>query len=339
MNHSRLARAVVGVAFVCLTHGSDLAAAEADRIAEGRSHFARGVEYYKEEDYRNAMVEFKRAYELAPNYKLLYNLGQTGQELRDYAFALKSLEQYLAEGGKELTAERRAEVNEIVRKLKQRVAEVTIRTNSSGADVMVDETVVGRTPLAGPVVVSAGNRKITLTKGSVNASRSIEVAGGEHAELTLDLNSSDDQAHPAQREHAPSAPASARDQRASPGATRLSQGPDDGKSDGNTATWVGVITTGALAVATGVVGGLAIAAKHDYDTTLDKYPIAPGDVADARSETRKRALAADILGAATLLSGGITIWVALSNNHRDSNASGNVGVTVTPTALIARGEF
>ena len=46
---------------------------DATTQAEARAHFSRGVEFYKEGDYRTALIEFKRAYEVLPNYKVLYN--------------------------------------------------------------------------------------------------------------------------------------------------------------------------------------------------------------------------------------------------------------------------
>ncbi|RYE85226.1 MAG: hypothetical protein EOO75_17190, partial [Myxococcales bacterium] len=76
---------------------------------EGRQRFKRGVEFFKEGDYNAALVEFRRAYEVAPSYRILYNLGQTSYELQDYAGALTAFTRYLKEGGAEVDAARRAE--------------------------------------------------------------------------------------------------------------------------------------------------------------------------------------------------------------------------------------
>jgi Tfp pilus assembly protein PilF len=40
-------------------------------------HFQRGVALFNEADYAGALAEFKKAYELAPNPAVLYNIGQT----------------------------------------------------------------------------------------------------------------------------------------------------------------------------------------------------------------------------------------------------------------------
>ncbi|HEY5957344.1 MAG TPA: PEGA domain-containing protein [Polyangiaceae bacterium] len=339
MKHHRITIALAGVALVCTTMARGAYAADPERVAEGRAHFSRGVDYFKDEDYRNAMVEFKRAYELAPNYKLLYNLGQTGQELKDYAFALKSLERYLADGGADVPADRRTEVAATIRKLKQRVAEITINTDVSDADILVDDVPVGRTPLTSPLVVSAGHRKITLTKGPRNATRTVEVSGGERAELSLELTSAEPSGDP-QRGESNSPPTEAtKPSKTKPHHENANVSATSQPTEGGNSTWIGLVVTGVLAAATGVTGGLALAAKSDFDATVDKYPVAPGDVRDARSKTRSLALATDILGGATLVSGGITVWMALSSGHSTSNEANRVGFTLTPTGVVARGTF
>ena len=82
-------------------------AARADNTEEAKSHFQRAVDLFHEADFRAALIEFQRAYDAAPNYKVLYNLGQTAQELQDYAGALKAFRGYLDGGGREIPAARR----------------------------------------------------------------------------------------------------------------------------------------------------------------------------------------------------------------------------------------
>ena len=48
----------------------------ASKSDEASQHFRSGVAFYKDHDFAAALVEFKRAYELVPNYGVLYNLGQ-----------------------------------------------------------------------------------------------------------------------------------------------------------------------------------------------------------------------------------------------------------------------
>lgn len=343
MNRHRSRHAMVATSLLCCTLAHAVLAAESDQVAQGRAHFTRGVEYFKDEDFRNAMVEFRRAYEAAPNYKILYNLGQTAQELKDYAFALKSLEQYLTDGGNEIRADRRAEVTATIRKLKQRVAEVTLSANVSDADVFVDDVPAGRTPLPSPLVVSAGRRKIALSKGAMNVSRVVDVSGGEKTELSLELTEPTAKPAEATATESPrssqASPTTAKKPTSTTQAQPLEKAPGakaEQPSHSNAGVWVGVAVTGALAIATGVTGVLAMSAKRDFDSTIDRYPISPSDVSDARSKTRQLALVTDILGGAAILSCGITIWIAAASG---SDESKRVGLVLSPTGMAAHGSF
>src|SRR5262245_1414760 len=73
--------------------GSDQA-----RMNDAHGAFQRGIELYKEGDLSAAAVEFKRAYELVPSYKILYNMGQVSYLQHDYAAAMRYFRQYLREG-------------------------------------------------------------------------------------------------------------------------------------------------------------------------------------------------------------------------------------------------
>jgi len=155
---------------------------------EASSRFKRGLELYDEQDFPNALIEFRRAYELQPSYRILYNLGQVCFQLTEYACALRNFEKYLKEGGASVPSDRRAEVERDMAKLQTRIGRLQIITNTPGVDISIDDTYIGRTPLDTPVPVAAGRRKIVATKeGRAPLTRVIEVAGTESARVELEL--------------------------------------------------------------------------------------------------------------------------------------------------------
>jgi hypothetical protein len=165
----------------------------ADAVAQARQHFTRGVKLYEEDDFRTALIEFNRAYELAPNWQVLYNIGQSYYQLRDYADALATMERYVAEGGANVPRDRRAQVDKEMDELRGRVAHVTFTSNVEGADVAVDDVVLGKTPFTAPHVVSAGRHKMTASKaGWASAMKVVDVAGGDTMAISLDMT---EQAH------------------------------------------------------------------------------------------------------------------------------------------------
>src|SRR5690349_23326683 len=88
---------------------------------EASTRFRRGVELFQEEAYRASLAEFQRAYDISPDYRLLYNIAQAKIEIHDYLGAAESYERYLSGGGDQVPAERRAEVEQALAALRERV--------------------------------------------------------------------------------------------------------------------------------------------------------------------------------------------------------------------------
>ena len=143
--------------FVCGA-GHVRAQAEPGSVEAGRDHFNRGVEYVQDGDLKGALIEFKRAYAVAANYRVLYNLGQVENELREYTEAQAYFQRYLKDGGDDIPAARRREVEALLGKLAGRIATLTIETDVPGAELFVDGVSIGKSPLSGPVRVSTGSR-------------------------------------------------------------------------------------------------------------------------------------------------------------------------------------
>jgi tetratricopeptide (TPR) repeat protein len=116
------------------------------RLDEARSRLQSGATLYDENDFRGALVEFQRAYELAPSYKILFNIALVEMALQDHAGALKAYTRYVKEGGPDITAARLAQVNADIERLKGRVGFLVIQTASS-AQVLIDDAHVGYAPL------------------------------------------------------------------------------------------------------------------------------------------------------------------------------------------------
>src|SRR3954467_9386089 len=74
------------------------------------ARFQTAVELYHEGNYAGALAEFKKAYQIAPSYRVLFNIAQAQYALGDFVSAHKSLSQYRTEGGDAIPAERAAQV-------------------------------------------------------------------------------------------------------------------------------------------------------------------------------------------------------------------------------------
>ncbi len=297
-------KAPLGLALLCpVVVVAASHAAEDPKVAEARQHFTRGVELYKDGDFRGALIEFQRAYQIAPNFRILYNIGKADLELLDYPAALVAFERYLAEGGAEVPSDKRAEVEAEIPKLKQRVAYLTIECNAPGVEIWIDELMVGKTPFSKEVVVGTGRHKVSVKGQSPEV---VEVAGGDHATVKLRV------------EVKPTTPLTPK-----PSASR-------------TGVWVGVTVTSALLVGTGVFGYLAIGSRKDFRDAANAGPLTPADADDRERKIKRFTITTDILAGATVLAGAITLYYVLS---RTESGQPDTKVGFGPGSLLLEGHF
>lgn len=116
IDRSRLSSGLVAliVLSVALQAQTVAAADESATRAFAREHFARGIALAKAHAYAEALREFQRAYDAAPHFAVLYNIGQAELALGESASGVATLERYLAEGGANIEALRKAEVEAII---------------------------------------------------------------------------------------------------------------------------------------------------------------------------------------------------------------------------------
>jgi hypothetical protein len=137
-----------------------------DNEKEAAVRFQRGVQLFKDGDFEAALTEFKQAYRVAPFYEVLYNIGLTQRRLFQYGEAVKSLNDYLEQGGKKVSAQRREAVRKELEEIRQLTCEVTIVVTGEGeAVISVDGQEVGKTPLRQPLLLRPGKRTIVAKRG------------------------------------------------------------------------------------------------------------------------------------------------------------------------------
>jgi len=291
-----------------------------EAVRDAGKHFQRGVTLYSETDYRGALVEFRRAYELAPNGAVLYNIGETEYQLRDYASALTTFERYLAEAA--AGDGHRVEVEANVRELRTRVGRLTITTVPRGADVTIDDRALGNR-FENPVVVGVGHLKVTATTpGRAPVTQYIDVAAEDDVSVLLQLPVA-------------GAVASKSVEHAVPGATPtgVPASPAAQRSPLIVAGW---ITTGVLAVGAGVFGVLAIREAADLKTEResiqDSGASSPQYAADKMSRldglsnrTRTYSMLADSLGVAAVAVGVVTLVSGFGSSPETATTQVSVG--------------
>jgi hypothetical protein len=265
--------------------------------------FKSGLELYAAGDYVGSRIEFQRAYDVAPNYKVLYNIGQVYFQLKDYLSALRSFREYVSQGGPEIPPDRMKDVQAYIAQLQPLLAALDITTTPPGAEITVDDRPVGTTPLAEPVPVNLGRRKVVASlAGHASVTRDVDVGGGETAKVQLDL----------------------------PTGTIIVRAPP---SHWTFLSWVGVGSGVALGITSGVFGGLAINAQH----TLQNTTYTEGTAPPSASNTKTLSALADTFGVLAIATVVTTVSITLL--HKPTESPSAVSLDVGPLGALVRGRF
>ncbi len=289
------------------------------KMEEARMRYQRGLQLFNEGNYEAARVEFERAYQLAPTFKLLYNIGLSYEQLGDYVQAQVTLTKYLEQGGSEISEERRKEVEKELAQIRPRIARVVVIANVPGAQVTIDDNCGNEAPAGiatcGPmaekreVLVNPGRRRFTLRKdGYLPETQVVTVAGSDRIELKMNLK-------------------------------ELPKGSVEKKSNPHVLpmgiAW-GVTVAGATtAIITGV---LANKAADDRQAAVDRFGATRDEIDDLQSKTRTLATVSDVFWIGTgvaALAGGYFTYRMLTWKGE----SGDVNVQVGTGRLSVGGHF
>lgn len=299
------------------------AAPSEEALAEAARRYDMGLKLYSEGEFRQAVIEFERTYQITSDYRVLYNIGQVRIQLGNYARATGALNEYLKMGGDKIAADRKKAVEADLEMLASRTGHVRINANVAGADILVDDLSVGQSPLSDAVLLDAGEHKLTAKKSGFDA-RAVQItlAGKDSMLVEIKL------------------------EKIPEGGSRTIIKEVQKESD---STWIiaSWTATGVLAVGAGVTGGLGIKAAND----LDEQRSEEGSTNDERDSQSRRAktllLAADIMGAAAIVTGGVALYLTLSSSGSEDKPAPSkskpvptkTGLVLGPNRIAIRGEF
>ncbi len=290
------------------------ASASSDPVERARIHYERGLQLFNEENYDAALFEFDRAYELAPSYKILYNMGRIQRQQNNYAAAMRSYARYLREGGANVPSDRKAEVEREIAVLKPRVALLTVTVNVDAADVYADDipvctatiesSCVGKSPLAAPIIVNGGRHKITATKkGYAPATALVSVVGTDAIDVKLELVSYD---------------------RPAVAATNPWKLP----------AIIGWGVTGAGLITAGVTGFLTAKAADDQDAANARFGATRQELDDAKDKRQTLGTVTDAFLIGSAVTAGISTYLTIKAfSWKGGEANTNVQVGLNQVQL------
>jgi tetratricopeptide (TPR) repeat protein len=266
---------------------------------EARDRFATGLKLYEEGEFSLALIEFERAYTLVPDHRVLYNIGQVNTQLGRYARAVRSLRQYLSEGAELVPQERQESVKNDLNMLAARTASLFVQTRINDAEVLLDNDVIATTPMVAPVLVDAGEHRLTVRKtGYLPQTKPLALAGRDEVSIEMTLE--------AEPKRFTTEKTVIVERRTSPQIKSTDQ-----RSLYLLLGWSGV---GLLSAGWATAGYVGYAANQDRNDLRKTLQSSNSELNRLETKTKNWYLASDIFGATSIIAAGSMLYYTLSGS-------------------------
>lgn len=161
--------------------------APADSVKQiARQRYNEGVKAYDAGRFEDARTAFLQAYALTRHPAVLLNLGQSELRSNHPEDAGNHFQQFLREHTT-AGAEERATAEKGVAEAKRKASFVVVSVDAAGADVSIDGTTVGKSPLYDPVFIKPGKHTVFATLQGRSAAVAIESKLGQASTASLTL--------------------------------------------------------------------------------------------------------------------------------------------------------
>ena len=331
--------------------------------AQAREAFQAGVEAFGAKRYEEALQSFQEAYRIAPHPSVRVNMANCYEQLGRPVEALDHFERFLIEADSATPAQR-TEVRQAIERLRGQIGEVFFRVEPDGATVSIDDGQARTAPILDAVELPVGQHEVVVRlEGHRTVTRTIDVAGGDRAEVRIVLEPGQDEVGGGESlEGAEGLAASGATGDEGEGEGEPEEPPaEDDAGEGfplNTPTIIAGGATIALAVTAAAFGFSALAANNDFDDAVDRSndpPLSPAERAAAAADGRdaadradRRSLVADILGITAVVGAGVTAYFLFFWDDGDdptATAEGGVDLQAAPTVgprhggVVLQGRF
>ena len=153
-------------------------------VTMARERFKEGVAFFDQKQYDKARVAFLQAYALKKHPAVLLNLAQSELRSNHEADAAKHFSAFLRESTSTSEAERQA-AEAGLNATKSMVALLDVNVDEDGAEISVDGTAEGVSPLPGPIYVNPGTHSVEARKGGKTRTQQINANAGRQYSADL----------------------------------------------------------------------------------------------------------------------------------------------------------
>ncbi len=299
--------------------------ARADDMAEAMAAFEEGKVLFNEHKYAEAAGAFRRAHEIKPNWKLLFNIGQSEAAAKHYGFALDAFEAYLVDGGDDIPLDRQDQVQKEIDRLSRLSGELEVEA-PDGAVVHVDGQKRGKLPLPCPIRIAAGMHQIQVKQGeTVLAEQHLRITGRGKSLVRVPQPSKETEVVATTQEEPVEEPEAAKD-------------------NSKLATWGWILggTGAALAIAGAVTGGVAVSKHGDLENNCPDKTCSTQPDYDLRDHVDTLKVTTDVLlplGGALIVAGIVMIVYGRKDSEKSARMRVVPVVAGSQGGLLLEGMF
>ena len=234
-------------------------------VAIARERFKEGVAFFDQKQYDKARVAFLQAYALKKHPAVLLNLAQSELRCNHEVDAAKHFSAYLRESTTVSDAERQA-AEAGLNATRSAVALLDVSVDEGGAEIYVDGSLEGISPLPGALYVTPGAHSIEARKGGKTKVQQVTTTAGRQYMAELNFAPKTVPADAVAAGASANVRAPGADQPPEP----LADQPQPSAGRKPFFKWlvsspVGLVGVGLTGVGLGSGIGLAIASKKSYD--------------------------------------------------------------------------
>jgi PEGA domain len=172
---------------------------------KARALYIEGSRLLDEERWAECRTTLLAAWLLKQQHQIAGNLGVCEEKLALYAEAANHLRAFLDGLPAHASAERRAIGETLYAQVRSKVGSLIVSVDVPGAEIWVDGTSSGRTPLDKELFIEAGGHRIELKlQGYETNTREFIILAGETKNITIELKKPQS-IHPAERPPIPTA--------------------------------------------------------------------------------------------------------------------------------------
>ncbi|MBN1611728.1 MAG: hypothetical protein JW940_34160 [Polyangiaceae bacterium] len=316
-------RAFRACGLAAITAALLVATAQAQQVPpadDPKALFEAGVNYLQEKGapkYEEALELFRACYTKSGNFRALLPMGICELHLERDGDAIAHFQQYLSQGGADVSPELRAQAERDIATLSASLVRVTIRVEPVGAS-LVDErtpargaTIVNRYAVTEPTLtlgIHPGQHKFTITSDDrVPKEWSFEAAPGATLSAQFRLEATAP-ASPPPQESPVQAPRPPAPEQSKPQAVDITTG-----------EYIGLAATGALLTGAVVTGLLGHSKHNELRDTNDMRHV--DEANRLHDETQRLYVANGILLVGALVTGGATAYFHFSRKSEQPSGS------------------